>query len=224
MSQQISEKNFEYFQKSIYTAICARYVELWEGATEEAFVRKMFRSMMLANARGDVFVNDCILENRMHRKELVVIACGYLVEATKARKLRLDDLAWTYLMDAQSYVGRATYACQLRREMPAMEAKSAQDALKSSKSKGGQKTNEVGRVIDDKAVELIKAKAAQGQSWPKVRDAVRAIKPELWPFMEKKDPGRSEGNYERSVVERLRNRSNEIAPFLNDLTPRNRKT
>lgn len=224
MSEQISEKNFEYFQKAIYMAICAQYVELWEGATEEAFVRKVFGPMMLSNVSGDVFVSDCIQKNSMYREDFVIIAGGYLVEATKAKALRLDHLAWTYLMDAQLYVGRATHACKLRRDMPAMEAKSAQDALKSSKSKGGQKTNEVGRVIDDKAIELIKAKAAQGQSWPKVRDAVRAIKLELWPFMEEKDPGRSEANYERSVVERLRKRSNEIAPFLNNVTPRNRKT
>lgn len=222
MSQQISEKNFEHFQKTIYTAICAQYIELWEGATEKTFICKVFGPMILGNVGGDGFVNDCIQKNSMYRKDLVIIACGYLVEATKAKAQRLDHLAWTYLIDAQRYVGFSTYAGQLRRGIPEMEAQSAQEALKSSKSKGGKKTNEVGLIIGDKAVDLIKAKAAQGHSWSTIRDAVRAIKPELWLFMKEKDPGRSEDNYERSVVDRLRKRSNEIAPFLN-IGPRNKK-
>lgn len=222
MPEEIIEKNSKYYQKSIYSAICAQYIKLWQDATEDTFIRDMFGRMIMTHlgrsvqVSGDEFVKDCILKNSMHRQDLVVIACGYLVQAISAEALDDNHLAWTYLMDAQRYVSTATYAGQLREEMPEMEADAALEALKSSKRKGGQNANKIGRIIGDKAIDLIKTKGAQGKSWPKVRDAVRDIKPDLWPFMQEKDPGRSEENYERSVVERLQKRTNEFAQFLID--------
>jgi hypothetical protein len=230
MPEKVIEKNFEYFKSLIYKDICAQYIELWGGATENTFIRDVFAPMVHSHINGprpitgDQLASDCITKNSMYRDDMVMIASGYLVEATIAEALGQHNLAWTYLMDAQHNISAATYAGRLRKEMPEIEAEAARDALRSSKSKGGQKTNEVNRVIADKAFELIKARGEKGETWPKVRHAVRDIKDDLWPFMEEKDPERSEANYERSVVGLLKKRGDELSHFINVFGSQSQKT
>ncbi len=220
MSDEMVENNFEYFQKSILADICAQYVEMTPGATPDSFVRDLFFPMFQGKIGGDKVVSYCIEKHSMYRDDLIRIACGYLVQAIEAKAIGGEYIAWTYLMDAQHNVCAASYAGRLRANMPEMEAEAALDAVRSSKSKGGQKTNEFGRIIGDKAVELIKARGSQGRTWTRVRDAVREIKPELWQFMHDEDPDRSEENYERSVVNRLNKRINEVAQFIGDASHR----
>lgn len=219
MSGPVAEKNFEYFQKFIYTSICDQYVALWNGASEETFVRDVVVSMFRDKVSGDALLNHCIQKNSLLRRDLVIVSCGYLLEATYARALGQEHLSWSYLMDAQLYISSAIYASELRNEMPELEAEAAENALWSSRSKGGLEANKVGRLIGDKAIELIKAKGENGHIWPRIRDAVKDIKVDLWPFMEKEDPGRSEDNYERSVVERLKKRKSEISHFFSKIRP-----
>jgi hypothetical protein len=214
MPPQTIEKNFEYFKKQIYESICAQYLDLSKDNTLDRFINELFAPLFTHIDSGDKLVNKAIKKGSLYRDELITVACGYLTDATKAKALKMDHLAWTYLIDAQRYIWAAKYAGQLRADMPKMEAEAAKDALKSSKSKGGQKTNEIGRLIGNKAIELMRARAMQGQTWPRVRDAVRDIKPDLWPFIKEKDPCRSEENYERSVVERLTKRTHEFSEFL----------
>lgn len=214
MLRQTIEKDFEYFKKQIYESICAQHLDLSKDATLDRFISEVFVSLFKHSDSGDKLVNEAIRKGSMYRDDLIAIACGYLIDATKAKALKKDHLAWTYLIDAQRYICTAKYAGELRANMPEMEAEAARDALKSSKIKGGQKTNETGRLIGNKAIELIKTKGSQGRTWPRVRDAVRDIKPDLWPFIKEKDPCRSEENYERSVVERLTKRTHEFSEFL----------
>jgi hypothetical protein len=120
MSDQVITKDFEYFRKSIYRDICAQYIELWEGATENTFIGDVLVPIVhshisgSAPVSGDKFVSDCIAKNSMYQDDMVIIASGYLVEATVAKARGQIDLAWSYLMDAQHNINAATYAGRLR--------------------------------------------------------------------------------------------------------------
>jgi len=209
-----TDQLFQKFQKSIYKTIVSEYVEIWHAGNEESFVREIFGPMILRRTSGDEFVEECRTKNSLYRREQVLIACAYLTESVKSKAFGQDHLAWTYLMDAQRFASMALYANQLQREMPGIEEEVAAEAVKSHKRKGGQVSNKVNRLIADKAVALIKARGEQGERWAKIYEAVRAIKPELWPFMLQTDPERLEKNYKRSIRDHLTKRSSEISQFF----------
>lgn len=128
MSEQMIEKDFEYFKRLIHKDICSQYIELWQNATENTFICNVLLPMLHSHLNGsqptggDKLVGDCIAKNSMYRDDMVIIASGYLVEATVAKASGQINLAWTYLMDAQHNINAAAYAGRLRKEMPEIEA------------------------------------------------------------------------------------------------------
>lgn len=211
------QRSFEYHWSNVMERMCVAYLHVLPDRNRPDFTKWML-DMIKAQRDPDQVARDH--GGRSGLTELLTMAATYCASAAIARaKLdaNSDALSWTYLVDAQFYVGAALLACAQEKGWPEIEEATRRAATASVRRKGGEARNRCWKIIEDEAVRLVRERGKRGQRWRNRREMARSIADDLLPVLDREVPGFSKDRYVTTISNRLEKRTAEIGRYL---TPR----
>lgn len=205
------DRNFEYYWRSVLVKLETVYRRTYPGETSFSGV---YAKIFHQNPEPDAYARNCFASNPVGTVDLMLVSAIYSARAAKEHLNNQKQMAWTYLMDAQYHAGAAWYSMVLNTAMPEIEEQTALEAIKDIQRAGGKVTNALWLDIEHYAVELITARAKQGNTWTTERKMAAAIKEDVMEYAKKNGTTISEKRFVQTISDRLKQRQHEIGPYL----------
>jgi hypothetical protein len=205
------DRNFEYYWSSMLRKLETVYVYVYPG--EKSFPG-VYDKIFLAGPEPDQYARNCFASTPVSMVDVALVSAIYSARALREYLNNRKQVAWTLLMDAQYYAGAAWYAMVFEAAMPGIEEQAALAAIKDMQREGGKAKNAPWLDVENYAVKLIQARAAQGQTWPTERQMAAAIKKEVMVFARTNGLPISEKRFVQTVSDRLKRRQDDIGPYL----------
>lgn len=187
------------------------YLYLYPGETSFPGV---YAKIFFEGPEPDKYARNCFSSSPVSTVDVVLVSATYSARALREYLNDQKQLAWAFLMDAQYYAGGAWYAMAFDAAMPGIEEEAALTAVKDMQREGGKAKNAPWLDMENYAVELVKARAKQGGTWPTERKMAAAIKKDMTVFAQKTGVVISEKRFIQTVSDRLKRRQEEIGPYL----------
>jgi len=208
---QWEDRNFEHEWRSMLRKLETVYRHAYPDETSFPGV---YGKIFLERPEPDHYARDCFASNPVGMVDIVLVSSMYSARALWEYLNKQEQLAWSFLMDAQYHAGAAWYAMVLDAAMPAFEEQAALNAIKEMQREGGRARNAPWLDVENYAVELVRARASQGDTWTSERKMAAAIKKDLMEFAGKNGLDISEKRYVQTISDRLKRRREDISPYL----------
>lgn len=205
------DRNFEYYWSSMLRKLETVYLHVYPG--QKSFPG-VYATIFLEGPEPDQYARNCFASSPVGMVDIALVSAIYSARALREYQNNQKQLAWTLLMDAQYYAGAAWYAMVFEAAMPEIEEQAALAAIKDMQREGGIVKNAHWLDVENYSVNLIQARAAQGQTWPTERQMAVAIKKEVMAFAKKNGFAISEKRFVQTVSDRLKHRQDDIGPYL----------
>lgn len=208
---QWEDRNFEHEWRSMLRKLETVYRHAYPDETSFPAV---YGKIFLERPEPDQHARDCFASNPVGMVDIVLVSAMYSARALWEYLNKQEQLAWSFLMDAQYHAGAAWYAMVLDAAMPEIEEQAALDAIKEVQREGGKAKNAPWLDLENYAVELVRARAGQVDTWTSERKMAASIRKDLMEFAEKNGLKISEKRYVQTISDRLKRRREDIGPYL----------
>ncbi len=206
-------KDFIYHLGNVMEQLKSAYLQLMPEQSPSAF-ETIWEAVVHSNADADSIEKSGRVSGQIKQMDLILIACAYSAHAGREYYENRQEIAWTYLLDAQYYAGAATYVKALDSAWPEIKEGTMQETVAATKSEGGKTKNAGWKRVEDEAVRLVTILGERGQRWNTERKMAASIKSELWSLALLEIPEASENQYIRTISGRLKLRSADIGIYL----------
>jgi hypothetical protein len=198
-----SERTLDYYFSQIMDAVVKTYLLCEPGLDEDTFKSRIFDPLQKINVSGDSILRHYSEAGgtKLLKGEATLLACIYCIQSKWAQTDGCDELAWSYIMDAQKHISIAitedVSEPQLARILDFVRTEAKSTAAKKSVAVSVQPW----RAVRSEAFRLIDEKAQRGQRWEDVDKAALEILDELRDFL-KKHPGKKSKNFWSNTPEK----------------------
>jgi hypothetical protein len=198
-----SERTLDYYFCQIMDAVVTTYLLCAPEFDEDTFKSRVFEPLYQINVSGDSIL--CYFSEaggtKLLKGEATLLACIYCIQSKWAQKDKSDELAWSFIMEAQKYISMAisedVSEPQLAKILDLARTEAKSTAAKKSVSVSVQPW----RAVKSEAIRLIDEKAQSGQRWNHEEQAALEILDDLREFL-KKYPAKSSKNFWSNTPEK----------------------
>lgn len=208
-----AKKDFIYHVGNVMEQLQSAYLHIMPEQSPDAF-KTIWQAVIHTKADADAVAKNLLTVGEVKMMDLILVASAYAAHAATLYRDSCEEIAWTYLVEAQYYAGAALYVKALEIAWPEIKQITVEKAIAATKSKGGKSKNAGWKKVEDEAVRLIKAFGEQGQRWETERKMVAFFKAELWSIASVEIPKISEKRFIQTVSDRLKLRLAEIGIYL----------
>jgi hypothetical protein len=148
----------------------------------------VYQRGQLSDLSGDAMAKHWRAENngKLDLPHLILIASAYCADAQKV--IDRDEIAWFYLMEAQSHLGMCRAAKAWRNQAIEASKMVAREARAANAGKSGSANAKVWHCVRDEAYRLIREQVTKGVRWDSRAEAARAIGLEVQKFLANLQP------------------------------------
>jgi hypothetical protein len=177
-----NKKTLDFYLDTALPANLAHvFLQLAPGQTIHDFYRSVLIPMSAERVFGDELLK-LVYEQEVgvSSHQILLIACGYLIEANVARKKGDRRGAWSCAMDAMYYCAGARNAGNYVNDLPAMLAQEIDQAISDSAVKSAGHRSGPYKEVGAEAVRIIKMRGEGGARWKYAKDAANEICEEMF--------------------------------------------
>lgn len=208
------QKTLDFYHEVIMENLFVVYSQQFPEKTRGDLIADILHPLRHQGASGDDLLKQAYDSDDVNTYQLLLIACAYWVQSGRAYHEKLEELAWSYAMDAMFYCGSAKYSDSFDRLLPILREKIGDYALSTNASKGGITRNNPFKKAAAKAIQLIKARGEQGETWDSYTAAARSVLPQVKDLIEDKKKRYTARDGGAKAIAGHLTKVLEIAPFI----------
>lgn len=198
-----SERTLEYYFNEIIELVIDLFLLCEPDHNRTSFMRDIYAPLKEARLCG----NDVLFHfyegggTQLGKGDMTLLACIYCLQSATARLEGRNELAWSYLMEAQQYVSLATAADVSEMQLAKILDLARTQARRKAAQENVAFSVEPWRQTKEEAIRLIEEKARNGQRWESAEQAAIEILEDLKEFL-KTRPSKKPKNFWSAAPEK----------------------